>query len=342
MSKEVLSQEEIDLLLREASQAPGEAGTEDKPELGDEIEELRQISLLAMKEVPSTLSALLGKQGQLSLVDIEIVPVRGLDLPDAGGNSAELSCSGGVEGKMVFLLGSAESRVFVSSLIGEDVAEEPLSKEHLAILSDALGQVFEAYRDGLESVLATGVRLKVREVVPGSRPVTRLAKGHPFLVQVTFTISLGDFSGLLIQFLTTGMVKKIASLFGSAFYEAEVEKATDSHGQVRAPDPRPVVQKAEFEELSLSRGVEKHNFDLLLDVPLDITVELGQTRRQLKEVLGLGRGSVLELDRLAGETVDVMVNGKLIAKGEVVVIDESFGVRITDIISPADRLTHLR
>jgi flagellar motor switch protein FliN/FliY len=72
--------------------------------------------------------------------------------------------------------------------------------------------------------------------------------------------------------------------------------------------------------------------DLLMDVPLQVTVELGRTRLSVREVLGLGTGSVVELDRFAGEPIDLLVNDRLIARGEVVVIDESFGVRVTEIV----------
>ena len=71
---------------------------------------------------------------------------------------------------------------------------------------------------------------------------------------------------------------------------------------------------------------------------MSLTVELGRTKMYIKDILGLGEGSIIELDKLAGEPVDLLVNGKLIAKGEVVVIDENFGVRVTDIVSPTDRI----
>ncbi|HRX16865.1 MAG TPA: flagellar motor switch protein FliN, partial [Spirochaetota bacterium] len=74
---------------------------------------------------------------------------------------------------------------------------------------------------------------------------------------------------------------------------------------------------------------------------LTLTAELGRTKYLVKDVLGLGEGSIIELDKLAGEPVDLLVNGKLIAKGEVVVIDENFGVRVTDIVSPSERLTKM-
>ncbi|MBM7692255.1 flagellar motor switch protein FliN/FliY [Peribacillus deserti] len=87
---------------------------------------------------------------------------------------------------------------------------------------------------------------------------------------------------------------------------------------------------------------ESSNLDILLDIPLQVTVELGRTKRSVKELLELSSGSIIELDKLAGEPVDVFVNNRLIAKGEVVVIDENFGVRVTDIISQTDRIKKLR
>ena len=82
--------------------------------------------------------------------------------------------------------------------------------------------------------------------------------------------------------------------------------------------------------------------DLLLDVPLDVTVELGRARLTIQDLLTLGPGSVVELDKLAGEPLDILVNDRLVARGEVVVVNDKFGVRITDIVSPAERIARLR
>jgi flagellar motor switch protein FliN len=87
---------------------------------------------------------------------------------------------------------------------------------------------------------------------------------------------------------------------------------------------------------------EAKNLDMLMDIPLQVTVELGRTKRSVKEILELSSGSIIELDKLAGEPVDILVNNRLIAKGEVVVIDENFGVRVTDIVSQSDRLKKLK
>lgn len=101
------------------------------------------------------------------------------------------------------------------------------------------------------------------------------------------------------------------------------------------------AQFASFESASLGQN-ENRNLNMLLDIPLQVTVELGRTKRSVKEILELSGGSIIELDKLAGEPVDILVNSRLIATGEVVVIDENFGVRITDVLSQAERINHLR
>lgn len=103
------------------------------------------------------------------------------------------------------------------------------------------------------------------------------------------------------------------------------------------------VQPAMFVPLNTEPvQINDANIGLILDVPLQVTVELGRTRKSIKEILELTNGSIVELDKLAGEPVDIQVNGKFLAKGEVVVIDENFGVRITDIASPAERAAKLQ
>ena len=103
------------------------------------------------------------------------------------------------------------------------------------------------------------------------------------------------------------------------------------------------VQSAQFTPLSSTPvQVNDANIGLILDVPLQVNVELGRTKKSIKDILDLTKGSIVELDKLAGEPVDIMVNGKYLAKGEVVVIDENFGVRITEIVSPLERAARLQ
>lgn len=103
------------------------------------------------------------------------------------------------------------------------------------------------------------------------------------------------------------------------------------------------VQPVQFADLRESdSGSLPHNIGLIMDVPLEVSIELGKTRKTIKDILELHQGAIIQLDKLAGEPVDMLVNGKLIAKGEVVVIDENYGIRITTIISPMDRMDKLQ
>ena len=87
---------------------------------------------------------------------------------------------------------------------------------------------------------------------------------------------------------------------------------------------------------------QNRRLELLLDVPLDVSVELGRARVSIQDLLALGPGSVIELDKIAGEPLDILVNDRLIARGEAVVVNDKFGVRITDIVSPSERIARLR
>jgi flagellar motor switch protein FliN/FliY len=120
----------------------------------------------------------------------------------------------------------------------------------------------------------------------------------------------------------------------------------DVQGEMEASKKKPktAVSNANFEEL---QKTERKNgaaidIDFILDIPLTVTVELGRCKMLIGELLQLGQGSVVELVKFAGEPMDVFINQKLIAKGEVVVVNEKFGVRLTDIVSPAERISKLK
>lgn len=106
----------------------------------------------------------------------------------------------------------------------------------------------------------------------------------------------------------------------------------------------PNVQSLQYPMLqgNIAGSGEQGNIGLIMDVYMEMTVELGRTKKQIKDILGMGEGTIIELDKLAGEPVDILVNHKPIAKGEVVVIDENFGVRVTEILSSLERVTELR
>ena len=115
---------------------------------------------------------------------------------------------------------------------------------------------------------------------------------------------------------------------------------TDSTEDAWAEAMETQAKATTFDE---TKGSSKDvNLDVVLDIPVNISMEIGRTKISIRNLLQLNQGSVVELDRLAGEPMDVLVNGTLIARGEVVVVNEKFGIRLTDIISPAERVKKLR
>lgn len=113
--------------------------------------------------------------------------------------------------------------------------------------------------------------------------------------------------------------------------------------QSKTGRPPVEISPASFDEAQKNDAPRKAmDLDFILDIPLSLTVELGRNRLLISELLQLGQGSVIELSKLAGEPMDVFINQRLIARGEVVVINEKFGVRLTDIVSPAERINKLK
>jgi flagellar motor switch protein FliN len=134
-------------------------------------------------------------------------------------------------------------------------------------------------------------------------------------------------------------------------------KGAANSPQKKTADVEPVMQDQQIEEKDtqfiqeeqvvepkrlLTQQIGGTNIEILLDIPLEVSVELGRTKIVIRDLVQLGPGSIIELDKLIGEPVDLLVNDNLIARGEVVVFDENFGIRITDIVTPTERLKSLR
>ncbi|MCU0316570.1 MAG: flagellar motor switch protein FliN [Fimbriimonadaceae bacterium] len=143
----------------------------------------------------------------------------------------------------------------------------------------------------------------------------------------------------------TNVRVSINQINGNLVWLMDAETASNILGVAVRDEDRPI------EDLTAGHASEKISgalpelsdtgLELLMDIPLEISVELGRVKMVVKDVVELGSGSIVEIDKAAGEPVDVMVNGRLVARGEVVVIEDNFGVRITEILSPADRLAKL-
>jgi flagellar motor switch protein FliN/FliY len=120
------------------------------------------------------------------------------------------------------------------------------------------------------------------------------------------------------------------------------EAAGDDWAAAMAEQGAQPAPMKELRDDATGPGSEDVNMDVILDIPVTISMEIGRTRINIRNLLQLNQGSVVELDRLAGEPLDVMVNGTLIAHGEVVVVNEKYGIRLTDVISPAERVKKLK
>lgn len=136
--------------------------------------------------------------------------------------------------------------------------------------------------------------------------------------------------------------ERLAAEWAAALASDEQKAVTEEKSRALAPK----TMDAQFKDMTQAAKAprpdgQRRELDFILDIPLDVSAELGRTRLLINELLQLGQGSVVELNKLAGEPLEVYVNGKLVARGEAVVINEKFGVRLTDIISPIERVKQL-
>ncbi|MCC6501711.1 MAG: flagellar motor switch protein FliN [Deltaproteobacteria bacterium] len=136
--------------------------------------------------------------------------------------------------------------------------------------------------------------------------------------------------------------------WGAAFAEEKQAQATQEQEKPAQPQAQPqpkrdvVVRPASFGNVKNENNGQIANMDMILDIPLTISVEIGRTKMVVKDLLQLSQGAVVELEKLAGEPMEILINGRLIARGEAVVVNEKFGVKLTDIVSPAERISRLK
>ncbi len=141
-----------------------------------------------------------------------------------------------------------------------------------------------------------------------------------------------------------GAPKTLEDEWGAALNEADAakQKQPSAPAAGAADAARANARPAQFGALKPESGPPGANIDMILDIPISLSVELGRTRMLIKELLQLGQGSIVELEKLAGEPIEILVNGRLIARGEAVVVNEKFGVKLTDVVSPSERISRLK
>lgn len=360
MHEEPISQAEIDALVRGLSPAQS-APPKPAPALAGGAAELVREGL---KEFPSlasqALTDLAGSLCQAALGDVVESTVQEmagvLTGPVLFGRT---TLNQGLQGTAFFGVPLPLALGMITQIYG-GVAPSALDDSALGALVDGLTQMNHAGLTGLGDVLGRGVYAGAVEVL--NLPTLAEASGWPAttpIISAAIDLTFGDESGRLYLIMPQSVWGPVAEAVRDR-RAAKARPAAPAPAPVSAPSPAAApaqrqaaaalanapqanFQAARFPEMA-PRPIreETRNIELLMDVSLQVTVELGRTRKQIRDVLSMGPGSVLELDKLAGEQVDVLVNGKLIAKGEVVVIDENYGVRITDIISPVERVQSFR
>lgn len=348
-----LTQEEIDLLLQGADDVgPGavvaapSGGASGGEELSPvEREEVGDIIHGALQAGTQGLGLILSRTVKLGAASVDLLKQEELEKEYAGAFVLfSQQCSGSINGTLALLM-PADAAVKISAIVmGGNVAQAggtELDSAQIATVKDAIGPMLFSVATQISVKIGSAITpLPVEVNVTGAGVALPLQEGSEYLrVQIPFTIE-GAVETRIGLIMPLPMARTLQQLSRNRNSHAgnmgggnmESARNTPAAGQTG-------IQNVDFPALpAAGPPPTQTNMNLLMDVQMTLTVELGRTKMYIKEILGLGEGSIIELDKLAGEPVDLLVNGKLIAKGEVVVIDENFGVRVTDIVSPIDRL----
>ncbi len=345
-----LSQDEIDALLKGADEvaAPSTSPSMDSaPSMGGlsplQRDSLSELINQSMGTVAPSLSAYLGKTIRISNAYVEVKSANAIR-SDFSRQYVQVGMdfTGSVRGRNTILFVMNDAGVISSLMMGDDSGNPPaeLTEAHQSTIQEFVSQMISTCATQFADRLggSVGTTAPMLSVSQDSSQLKLPDEGE--LVKITYNINIENlvnskFYHVMDLGLASGLVRSSSGGMGGGTqsqYVPQQQMQQQQFGQVG-------VSPVKFPPLGegLPPGVGP-NINLLLDVKLTLTVELGRTTMLVKDILGLGEGSIIELDKLAGEPVDLLVNGKLIARGEVVVIDENFGVRVTDIVSPAERL----
>lgn len=313
--------------------------------------------------------------GEPTMIEHEsLTAVLGTEAEPWGTESQKIAVfaklSGSMDVDQVFLLTAEQAKYLANTMLGNTDAEvdnEPLDELQSSAVGEIFSQILNASITQLSTALDQELTVSSPTVLPFSEESIRENVPHflalPF-VEVKYPFQVEDGNTLeMIQWLSTEEAEQMAQAMSTSEPGAVEMSQEDIDAMMSSPMPsdnddatsagsgdktmatNPVtvqpVQFSSFENQPDMVGDENRNLDLVMDVKLSLTVQLGEAELPIKEVLELTRGSVIELDRVAGEPVDLYANGKLIARGEVVVIEDNFGLRITSIVSPQERLREL-
>lgn len=380
MSDGILTQEEIEVLLsgktlEDHTVSPDSTGSLENYLTEMEQSALGEIGNISFGSSATALSALLGKKVDITTPTVLVVEQSAIEAEFIHPYVAiKVEYTEGLIGTNLLVIKQSDAAIIADLMLGGDgIAPNPeLGEIHLSAVQEAMNQMMGSAATSMSTMLNIKVDISPPTIdlmdLQLNTGAENIPQSNP-LIKVAFSLQVGNLiDSEIMQLLPFEFGKEIVtSLLGDNAEEESVAtvaevpydrednpKATPLQANAgyaptfEAPPkqqkPQVEVQNAQFasfEDNSL-KNVATNNLDLLLDIPLQVSVELGRTKRSIKEILEMSSGSIIELDKLAGEPVDILVNNRLIANGEVVVIDENFGVRITDILSQTERIQNLR
>ena len=371
---EMLSQDEIDALLRGTSDNTPTPEVDAKEEHLDSMESdaLGEIGNISFGNSATALSTLLQQKVEITTPVVSEVRIEALrERYPTPHVALRVGYTEGIQGENVLVL-TREDAAIISDLMlggtGENVYPESLDEIRLSAVQEAMNQMMGAAATSLSTVFSKKIDIspplvEVFDATKNQTIIDRLELWET-MVLIEFNLKVGTLiDSTIVQIAPIQFGKQLVDELMKATGEAQAApEPVKAQPQAEAPKPQPqaqqqaqpvtpqpskqksmpevAVSQAEFMPLQspASQEAAPANLGLLYDVPLNVTVELGRTKKSVREVLELSQGSIIELDKLAGEPVDIYVNQQRIARGEVVVIEENFGVRVTEIIQPHERI----
>jgi flagellar motor switch protein FliN len=372
MNEGLLSQEEINALFNQMNETPSLSIDDFLSSL--EQDALGEIGNIALGSSTTALSSLLNQRVEITTPTLAVIEQEKMEeLIREKHVAVHVDYTEGIRGKNLLMIKEDDAKIIANLMMGGDGTslEPELSELHLSAVQEAMNQMMGSAATSMSTIFSQKVDISPPTIdVLGFPPKKLEDLEDDIILEISFRLKVGSLiDSNMIQFIPLSfgkdMIQKIMSpskpVEPSVKIEKEVtpvpsqpismQEVPSAHYQEQVVSQNSTqqssfnanVQKVEYSTFTETRSGDAHpgNIDMLFDIPLEITVELGRTKMQIRKILELGPGAVIQLDKLAGEPVDILANHKLIAKGEVVVIEESFGVRITDIISQIDRITNM-
>lgn len=309
------------------------------------LENVTQILGPIFESVASSLSIALNHETKVQLGEIQPVDLEQLvsDYPDES-VCAPAVFTEGFSDELAFILSPRWAAVWSDLMLMGDGKAEFSADDHLDSIGELLNQVNGVICQGLSGLSDVGIKLDTVKVSLES--VDSRGEEWESFFRADILVGVQGFDpGRLTLLLSSQTMQDIETLRKEIPSEEEGDPPLppmhlDDDG---AMENGPEVHSAAFEELGPeAAGGSAQNIDVLLDVELPVVIELGRTSMFIRDILELGPGSIVELNKLSGEPVDLLINDRKFARGEVVVIDENFGIRITDLVKVEDRINTLK